>query len=278
MVPRRLPGDPPLRLWHYVFARNRRALLFIGGGHISRKVLFPSSVIHLLDARFPGKTFVVSALDAGKVEPAVAAAMSAWPIPSVAPVRGTRVGQSDVRMIGFTLSRGLIQDDVDALLALSTAPLVSDPAPQVDESANRELQRRRRLAQATLPFRGGLIRFEANTTQLTASSSVPLQQVMSELLRDRDRAVLVKAFADARERDPLRLSTERAESIAEWLVRRGISRDSVESRGCGAQRPLWADDIADHEAANRRVEIVTKTPTADCEPPRSFGRLGEAAR
>jgi outer membrane protein OmpA-like peptidoglycan-associated protein len=282
------PADEDMNDWrdahfawvleHYVFARNRRALLFIGGAHISRKVLFPNSVIHLLDARFPGKTLVVSALDAGKVEPAVAAAMSAWPIPSVAPVRGTWVGQSEVRTIGFTLARGLIQDDVDALLALSTAPLVWDPAPHVDESANRELHRRRRLAQATLPFRGGLIRFEANTIQLTASSSGPMQQVLSELLHDRDRTVLVKAFADARERDPLRLSTERAESVAEWLVTRGISRERVESRGCGAKRPLWADDTADHDAANRRVEIVTRTATADCEPPRSFDRLGEAAR
>ena len=282
------PADDDMNDWrdahfawvleHDVLARNRRALLFIGGAHISRKVLFPNSVIHLLDARFPGKTFVVSALDVGKVEPAVAAAMSAWPIPSVAPVRGTWVGRSDVRTIGFTFSRGVIQDDVDALLALSTAPLVSDPAPHVDESANRELHRRRRLAEATLPFRGGVIRFEANTTQLTALSSAPLQQVLSELLRDRDRAVLVKAFADARERDPLRLSTARAESVAEWLVTRGISRDRVESRGCGAKRPLWADDTPDHEAANRRVEIVTKTPTADCEPPRSFDRVGEAGR
>ena len=282
------PADDDMNDWrdahfawvleHYVLARHRRALLFIGGAHISRRVLFPNSAIHLLDTRFPGKTLVVSALDAGKVEPAVAAAMSAWPIPSVAPVRGTWLGRSDVRTIGFTLAYGLIQDDVDALLALSTAPLVWDPAPHVDESASRELHRRRRLAEATLPFRGGLIRFEANTTQLTASSSAPLQQVLSELLRDRDRAVLVKAFADARERDPLRLSTARAASVAEWLFTRGISRARVESRGCGAKRPLWADDTADHEAANRRVEILTKTPTADCEPPRSFDRFGEAAR
>jgi len=132
--------------------------------------------------------------------------------------------------------------------------------------------------QATLPFRGGLIRFEPNTTQLTASSSAPLEQVLSELLRDRDRAILVKAFADAREHDLLRLSTERAESVAEWLIARGISPGRVESRGCGAKRPLWADDTADHEAANRRGEVVTKTSAADCEPPRSFDRFGEAAR
>ena len=282
------PADDDMNDWrdahvawvleHHVLTKNRRALLFVGGAHISRMGLFPNSVIHLLDARFPGKTLVVSALDAGQVEPAVATAMTGWPIPSVAPVRGTWVGRSEVRTIGFTLSHGLIEDDVDALLALSTAPLRWDPAPHIDESANGELHRRRRLAQATLPFRGGLIRFEANTTQVTASSSTPLQQVLRELLRDRDRAVLVKAFADARERDPLRLSSERAESVVEWLVARGISRQRVEPRGCGAKRPLWADDTPDHVAANRRVEIVTRTPTADCEPPRSFDRLGEAAR
>ena len=109
------PADDDMNDWrdahfawvleHYVLARNRRALLFIGGAHISRKVLFPNSVIHLLDDRFPGKTFVVSALDTGKVEPAVAAAMSAWPIPSIAPVRGTWLGRSDVRTIRLSHSR-----------------------------------------------------------------------------------------------------------------------------------------------------------------------------
>ena len=276
------PADDDMNDWrdahvawvleHHVLARNRRALLFIGGAHISRKVVFPNSVIHLLDARFPGKTFTVSALDVGKVEPSIAAAMRAWPIPSVAPVRGTWLGQSDVRTIGFTYSRGLIQDDVDALLVLRHGPLVWEPAPHVEESANPELHRRRRLAQAAIPFRGGLIRFAANTTELAASSSAPLQQVLSELLRDRDHAVLVKAFADARERDPWRLSVARAESVAEWLITRGVSRDRVEPRGCGAKRPLWADDAVEHQAANRRVEIVTKTPSADCEPPRSFDR------
>ena len=279
------PADDDMNDWRdahfawvlekHVLARNRRALLFIGGGHIGRKVIFPNSVIHLLDARFPGKTFVVSVVDAGKVEPAVAAAMSAWPIPSVAPVRGTWVGRADVRTIGFTFSRGLIEDDVDALLALSHAPLISELPPQV-ESADGELQRRRRLAQATLPFRGGLIRFEANTTRLTASSLIPLEQVVKELLDDRDRVVLVKAFADARETDPLQLSTDRAASIVAWLVTHGVSRDRVVPRGCGAKRSLWADDTADHQAANRRVEIVTKTPTADCEPPRSYDSFAEA--
>ena len=274
------PADDDMNDWrdahfawvleHFVLARKRHALLFVGGGHISRRVIFPNSVIHLLDARFPGQALVIQVLDAGQVEPVIAAAMRAWPVPSVVPVRDTWVGRSDVRAIGFRFSRGLVQEDMDALLALSPAPLVLEPAPQVDESAEPELQRRRRLAAATLPFRGGLIRFEENTIRLTPSSAAPLSQVAAELLRDRDRVVLVKAFADAREPDPLLLSTRRAASVAEWLIAHGVAAGRIEARGCSVRRPLWSDETPVHEEANRRVEIVTKTPVADCEPPRSF--------
>jgi len=282
------PADDDMNDWrdahvawvleHHVLARTRRALLFVGGAHISRRVVFPNSVIHLLDARFPGKTLVIQALDAGQVEPAVASAMRAWPAPSVVPVEGTWVGRSDVQAVGFRFSKGLVQEDVDALLTLSTAPLVSEPAPDIDDSTDQELQRRRRLAAATLPFRGGLIRFEKNSTRLTPSSTAPLSQVAAELLRDRDRAVIVKAFAGAREHDPVPLSTRRAESVAEWLVARGVSASRVEAQGCGTRRPLWSDDTPAHEEANRRVEIVTRTPTADCEPPRSFEAMDRTAR
>lgn len=81
---------------------------------------------------------------------------------------------------------------------------------------------------------------------------------------------LVKAFADASEKDPLSLSNARAEAVADWLTARGVSRDRVEPRGCGTTRPLWTDETLEHRAANRRVEIVTQTPAAGCEPPRSF--------
>ena len=47
-----------------------------------------------------------------------------------------------------------------------------------------------------------------------------------------------------------------------------VLQGTPHSRQCQKQ-------LADHEAANRRVEIVTKTPTADCEPPRWFDHLGE---
>ena len=278
------PADDDMNDWrdahcawvieHAVLRRGRRALLFIGGGHISRRVLFPNSLIHLLDERSPGRTLVIQPLDAGQVGPAVGAAMRKWPVPSVVPVRHTWLGMSDVQTIGFRFSKGLVQDDVDALLTLSTLPLVLEPVPYIDESTDPELHRRRRLAAATLPFRGGLIRFEENTTRLTAASGSPLSQVLAELVRDHNRVVLVKAFADAQERNPQLLSARRAAAVADWLVAHGVAAGRIEARGCGLRRPLWSDEVPAHAEANRRVEIVTKTTLADCEPPRSFDGIG----
>jgi len=58
------PADDDMNDWRdahfawvvatHVRATRRKALIFVGGGHISRTVVFPNSLIHLLDARFPG--------------------------------------------------------------------------------------------------------------------------------------------------------------------------------------------------------------------------------
>jgi outer membrane protein OmpA-like peptidoglycan-associated protein len=274
------PSDEDMNDWRdahvafvverHVMATHRRALIYFGGAHFGRKVLFPNSAIHLLDARLPGKTFVVGTLDVGQVQPKVAAAVRGWPTPSVIEVRDTWLGRSDVAAIGFAFSRGRVQDDVDALLLMSAAPLVMQPPPVIDAVMLDEFERRRRLAAATAPFRGGLIRFEPDGTGLTPESSAPLQRVVTELLRDDGIKVLVKAFADAGEREPLVLSNARAKAVADRLTAAGVSSTRVAARGCGAARPLWADETPDHRAANRRVEIVTQTPTAGCQPPRWF--------
>jgi hypothetical protein len=105
------PADEDMNDWRDAFFAGivedrirkpgRRALLFIGGAHIARKVIFPNSLIHLLDARRPGETLVVSVLDIGGVTPAVASRLRLWPPGVAATVRGTWLGQLDVKEIGF---------------------------------------------------------------------------------------------------------------------------------------------------------------------------------
>ena len=249
---------------------GRKALLFIGGAHISRKVMFPNSLIHLLDERLPGETFVVSVVDAGGVDDSVAAHLRGWPVRVAAAVKGTSLGQFDVKSFGFTLSTGgLLEQDVDAIAWLSHAPLVYAAPPPTDPPSpyGRELRRRQDLARATVPFRGASIRFEAGDTTLSPEAEKPLGEILTELRRDSALHLLVKAFADGHERDPDAISVRRANILVEWLAERGVDRNRLRPHGCGSRRPLTFGATEDDRALNRRAELVRETPVARCEPP-----------
>jgi outer membrane protein OmpA-like peptidoglycan-associated protein len=57
----------------------------------------------------------------------------------------------------------------------------------------------------------------------------------------------------------LRLSVERAATIAKELAARGIAADRIESTGYGGTRPLATNGTEEGRALNRRVEIMIKT-------------------
>lgn len=273
------PADEDMNDWRDAFfahvvedriRRNgRRALLFIGGAHISRTVMFPNSLIHLLDARRPGETFVVSVLDIGVVAPDVATRLRQWPAGSAVRVGGSWLGGLDAREVGFRFSRGTLDRDVDAVALLSQAPLTYAPAPGVDPGSpyGAELERRRRLANATGPFRGGEIRFGSDQETLLPEAQGPLEAVLEELRRDRGLALLVKAFSDGHEDETGSLSARRAAVAVKWLVDRGIDSRRLSALGCGAVRPLTFGESEKDRQRNRRAELVRRTSSAGCEPP-----------
>jgi outer membrane protein OmpA-like peptidoglycan-associated protein len=270
------PADEDMNDWrdaHFahivgaVLNRHERALLLIGGAHIGRRVILPNSLIHLLDSRFPRQVWVVAVLDAGRTDPDIATRLRDWGVPSGASVRDTWFGKLDVKQIGFGLSEGVVEDDMDSVLLLSLVPPRQQDSPALDPTYGRELARRRALAHATLPFRGAKIRFEENLAVFAADANEPLQAVLNELLRDRGLRLLVKAFADAAESDPLAVSTRRAELLVDWLAERGVPRDRLVPKGCGALRPLTFGNTAADRALNRRAELVRLAATAGCQPP-----------
>jgi outer membrane protein OmpA-like peptidoglycan-associated protein len=275
------PADEDMNDWrdaHYawvveqeIMKKGRKALLFIGGAHISRKVTLPNNLIHLLDAHFPGKTLVVSAVDLTRVMPELASRIRAWQTPSAAEVHGTWLGMADVNDIGFSLSKGRVQDDVDVVLYL-TASAFSIIPPRIDPNSayGAEMRRRQKLAEETLPFRGGKIRFEKGSTSLTQESKAALESVLEELQRDHGLVLLVKAYADSTESNPQELSQRRAELLVNWLVHKGIGRRRLAKQGCGSSRPAWDSDTEQHRSANRRAELVRQDKRAGCQPPQSF--------
>jgi outer membrane protein OmpA-like peptidoglycan-associated protein len=271
------PADEDMNDWrdaHFahvvereVINRREKALLLIGGAHIGRRVILPNSLIHLLDSRFPGQVWVVAVLDAGRTDPRIATRLQNWTVPAGAAVRDTWFGELDVKQIGFGLSEGVVEDDMDSVLLLSSVPPRQQDSPALEPTYARELARRRALAHATLPFRGAKIRFEENIAVFAADANEPLQAVLKELLRDRGLRLLVKAFSDAAESDPLAVSTRRAELLVDWLAARGVARDRLVPKGCAALRPLTFGNTAADRAMNRRAELVRLAPTAGCQPP-----------
>ena len=250
-----------------VMRKQGRALILIGGAHISRKVMFPNSLIHLLDSRFPGQTWVVGVVDGEALEPEIKSRLMATTAPAGTSVRNTWLGKLPARRIGFNLSAADVESNVDSLLLLSASPLRAQSPTRLDPTYERELTRRRALATATLPFRGATIRFTERSVELEASAAEPLQAVLSELRRDLTLRLLVKAFADRTEFDADALSLRRAHLVVEWLTARGVERDRLTPRGCGARRPLTFGSTALERAADRRAELVRLAPTAACEPP-----------
>jgi outer membrane protein OmpA-like peptidoglycan-associated protein len=273
------PADEDMNDWRDAFfarlvqdrilSNKRKALLFIGGAHISRTVIWPNSLIHLLDARLPGQTHVVSILDVGAVTPQVAARLREWPAGVATGVRGSWLDQLSTADIGFRFSTGRVGQDMDAAALLSHSPLTYAPPPPVDPTSpyGAALERRRRLGAATVPFRGGRIRFEVDGTALVSSAQPSLEEVAGELERDPALELLVKAFADAREAAPDMLSTRRAHAVVERLARRGIDGRRLTPLGCGAIRPITFGRTEPEREQNRRAELVRRTATAGCEPP-----------
>jgi len=271
------PADEDMNDWrdaHFahvierdVMRQGQRGLILIGGAHISRKVMFPNSLIHLLDVRFPGQTWVAGVLDRERIEPGIGSQLRANTVPAGVSVRNSWLGKLDVHQIGFNLSIGDVQDNVDALLLLSSSRLHDQTPTAFDPTFERELMRRRALADATLPFRGAKIRFKERVAEFQVEADEPLQVVLRELRRNRGLRVMIKAFADGTEVDADTLSLQRATLVVDWLTARGVERERLMPRGCGARRPLTFGNTALERAMNRRAELVRLAPTAACGPP-----------
>jgi len=56
--------------------------------------------------------------------------------------------------------------------------------------------------------------------------------------------------------DNLQLSTERANTVVRYLIKRGISESDIRAIGRGASHPVAENTTASGRARNRRVEIV----------------------
>ena len=106
------------------------------------------------------------------------------------------------------------------------------------------------------------IRFEEGSSALVPASRVLVDEVAEALRPCLGSIIAITGHTDdsGTPRGNLELSLERARSVREELVRRGIPRDGLRARGMGSDEPVEGLDPSD--AANRRIEfsVVSTEP------------------
>ncbi|MGE0280310.1 MAG: OmpA family protein [Rhizobiaceae bacterium] len=107
---------------------------------------------------------------------------------------------------------------------------------------------------------GAAITFESKSAQITREGNDVLDRVMGQIMPcigNPALKVTVGGHTDSRgqDRDNLRLSKDRADSVKESLIVRSIPPDAITAIGYGETMPLADNDTDEGRAANRRITI-----------------------
>ncbi len=169
--------------------------------------------------------------------------------------------------------RGAQQAQVDALRS------TQDQLAKTKEELEREKQRRadaeKRAAQAmadlqkiaavkqdsrgvVITLSGGVL-FKTGESKLLPAAMAQLNQVADALSGSNpDAPIEVDGYTDNQGKDDKNrdLSQKRANSVAEYLVSRGVAKDRVKAVGKGSDSPVSDNTSTEGRAQNRRVEIV----------------------
>jgi len=100
--------------------------------------------------------------------------------------------------------------------------------------------------------------FEQGSASLTATSRPVLDQLTQLLLTYPEQRIRVSGHTDNTGRPAvnLRISRERAQTVAGYLISRGATTSQVVARGFGASRPIADNSSEAGRARNRRIEIT----------------------
>jgi OOP family OmpA-OmpF porin len=102
------------------------------------------------------------------------------------------------------------------------------------------------------------VNFETNSAKLTSGSLETLDRVGQTLKDWPDVKVEIGGHTDSTggEGHNLSLSTARAESVRNYLVKRGVDPSRLVAKGYGESSPIADNGTAEGRAKNRRVELT----------------------
>lgn len=111
-------------------------------------------------------------------------------------------------------------------------------------------------------LRARTVRFEEDSTRIDVASGELIDEVARALRPCLGGIIAITGHTDASGPEPgnIALSRERADSVRQALIRRGIPADGLRARGLGSARPV--DGLDPDDPANRRIEfsVIIKVP------------------
>jgi outer membrane protein OmpA-like peptidoglycan-associated protein len=104
------------------------------------------------------------------------------------------------------------------------------------------------------------IQFAPDSSELLPSEKVKLDKISAILKKYQNRDILVAghtALAGNSENSRIKLSKERAASVADYLIKENVrAPERIITRGYGSSRPVASNTIEEGRQKNRRVEIT----------------------
>ena len=100
--------------------------------------------------------------------------------------------------------------------------------------------------------------FNAGSSNIASSEEKEVNEIFNFLKKNPSEKITVNGYASS-EGDLTvnqQLSQKRAEAFKNFLVKKGISTNRIETLGKGVQDPIASNETSDGRAKNRRVEVV----------------------
>jgi peptidoglycan-binding protein ArfA len=114
------------------------------------------------------------------------------------------------------------------------------------------------LQQAVKSVLPSPITFPTNGFNLTPDVEQKLAQIADKLKACPGAKVTINGYSDNIGTDAVNIpiSAQRANSVADFLIAKGVPRERITAKGLGAANPVASNDTPDGRNRNRRVEIL----------------------
>ena len=102
------------------------------------------------------------------------------------------------------------------------------------------------------------VNFDFNKADIKPQYFTILDQVASVLIANPDVGITIEGHTDSKGGDDynMKLSQQRADSVKNYLVGKGVAGSRLSTRGYGKTRPIATNDTEEGRALNRRIELT----------------------